>query len=99
MKLNILCSDCHFDSVSDGTNSDFFKGYVTIFSASLSHVNHVVPDIVAESLTAIHGLAGALASHRPLAGCHPFHRPRVGWGGGGQGEGGVLRRPRWPHRR
>ena len=57
-------------------------------------MDHVVPHIVAESLTAIPRLAGALASHRPLAGCHPFHRPRVGWGRG-QGEGRVLRR--WPH--
>ena len=29
MKLNILCSDCHFDSVSDGDQFRFFKGYVT----------------------------------------------------------------------
>ena len=54
-------------------------------------MDHVVPDVVAEALAAVPGLAGALASHRPLAGRHPFHRPRVRWRRG-QGEGGVLRR-------
>lgn len=53
-------------------------------------MDHVVPDVVAESLTAVPRLAGALASHRPLARCHPLHCPRVRRGRG-QGEGGVLR--------
>ena len=64
-------------------------GYVTNVPSIASHVHHVVPHVVAEALTAVPRLAGALAGHRPLARRHPLHRPRVR---GRRRQGGEGRR-------